>query len=73
MGSGRVSKYDDPDYRPPPVPPNATRLLAEALLGSELVVTKSAGLTIQFDEPTRDRDTVRKVLIALRDNYTPEK
>ena len=51
MGSGRTSRYADPGCKAPPVPPNAARLLAEALLGSELV-TKGANLVVRLTIPT---------------------
>jgi hypothetical protein len=72
MPSGRLSKWGDPDYKAPPPPPNATRILGEALLGAEM--TKRANtLVIAFDEPSRDLGVVRKVLMQARDSYTPDK
>ena len=66
----RVSKYDDPNYTPPPVPDNAVQLLGAALLGSEFE-KKGCSLWVKFDEPDRDLAIVRNVLLAARDNYNP--
>jgi hypothetical protein len=72
MGSGRLSKWDDPAYTPPEPPPNAARILGEALLGAEMK-KRANTLVIAFDEPQRNIDITRKILVAMRDSYKPDK
>jgi hypothetical protein len=67
----RLSKYEDPDYRPEPPPHNAVQILGAALLGSEFE-KKGSSLMIKFDEG-RDFGIVRKVLQSMRDTYSPPK
>jgi hypothetical protein len=57
------------DYLPSTPPPDASRRLAEALLGAEMSKSPRA-LLIRFDEP-RDSNIVHKTLVGLRDSYTP--
>jgi hypothetical protein len=57
------------DYLPSAPPPDASRRLAEALLGADMCKTPRA-LLIRFDEP-RDSSIVHKTLVGLRDSYSP--
>ena len=66
MARGRISKYDDPNYRPTP-PLEPLRTLTESLLGAELHKL-STRVTIKFDERA-DASRVHRTLCALQDCY----
>ena len=56
----------------PPVPPqDASRRLAEALLGAEMA-KRGKALFIKFDALS-DSNTVHKTLMQMRDGYDPRR